>query len=406
MISRRPVIFRRHVPRRPVAPRLTRTVVAALIALVPFLWAGPASADERSSLAPDELRSIAGQAAAWLATTAVEPDGAIRTPTGELDGATTAYAVLAMKASGLDQEAENPTRWLEQNIDVVAKSDGQDTAAGLAVLILVARAQNLPAEAFGNEDLVGRLLATRGPDGLFGGDQEVPVDPLGGIPSRQGLVLSALGSVGRTDAQAAEWLEERECPDGGWGFRRTDPSAPCSATAQVTGYALQGLAAVGRRVPDDAIPALHRLQDPDGGFWSYPGNTDSAATAIALQGLIASGEDPNSDRWRQGTGPDAATPFTALTRFTTPPGGFSLFPGAEPEVALTARVAIAAAGQPLPLNPTVSTDTGDSQAGTDSTTAAPNSGDSFSVLPLLGLMLVAAAVVGAIYAYRRKQQAL
>jgi prenyltransferase/squalene oxidase-like repeat protein len=234
----------------------------------------------------------------------------------------------------------------------------------------------------------------------------VPVDPVGGVPSRQGLVLSALGSVGRTDAQAAEWLEKRECPDGGWEFRRTDPSAPCSATAQVTGYALQGLAAVGRRVPDDAIPALRRLQDPDGGFWSFPRNTDSAATAFALQGLIAAGEDPNSDRWRRGTGANATTPFGALARCTTPPGGFSLFPGGAPEVALTARVAVAAAGQPLPLNPTVSTDSGDSEAGQDSTTASPPSGDSFSVLPLIGLMVLAAAVVGAVYAYRRKQQAL
>ena len=351
MISRPAVPSRR---RRPV--RTVLALLVAVLAALPMLAAGPAAADERSTLAPDDLRSVASQAAGWLAATAVAPDGAIRTPTGELDGISTAWAVLAMKASGLDAEAENPTRWLEQNIDAVATVDGKDSAAGLALLILVARAQNLPAEAFGNEDLVSRLLATRGADGLFGGEDEVPGDPAGGVPSRQGLVLSALGSVGRTDAQAADWLEERECSDGGWEFRRTDPSSSCSATAQVTGFALQGLAAVGRRVPEDAIPALRRLQDPDGGFWSFPHNTDALATALRAPGADRGRRGPQPESLAQGHRRECRDPLRRPRPLQHRSGGFTLFPGSAPDVALTARVAIAAAGQPLPLSPTVTTD--------------------------------------------------
>jgi hypothetical protein len=399
---------------RPAAPsqRLRSTglrrllALALLTVLAGLTIAAPAGADERSTLAPDELRSIASQGAGWLAGTAVDADGAIRTPTGDFDGISTAWAVLAMKSAGLDQEAENPTRWLQENIDVVAREGDRDSAAGLALLILVARAQNLPGEAFGNEDLVARLLALRGPDGLYGGAAPGASDPLGGVPSRQALVLSALGAVGRTDAGAAEWLEERQCPDGGWQFSRTDPSSDCSATPEVTGFALQGLAAAGRAVPPEAITALARIQNSDGGFSLFPGTTDAQATALALQGLIAAGQDPNTDRWRQGRGARAATPFGALTRFSTVSAGFALYAGGPADVPTTARVVVAAAGQPLPLSPTVPTEQAEPESESDETTAVGGSDDSFSLVPLLGLMLVAAAVTGAVYAYRRSRQAL
>jgi hypothetical protein len=371
-----------------------------------------ARADTRPTLAPDESRSIASQAAGWLAATALSPDGAVHDPSGAPDAVSTAWSVLAMRAAGLDPEAENPDRWLEQHVDALARDRGQDSPAGLAMLILVARAENRPADTFGGQDLVARLLATRAADGLYGAaaaDQR-DSDPLGGIPSRQGLVLSALGSVGRTDADAAEWLEQRQCPTGGWQFDRISPNAPCAPDPVTTGYAVQGLAAVGREVPTSAIDTLARLQQPDGGFPLFPAVTDALATALGLQALIAAGEDPNTDRWRKGSGAAAATPFDALLRFDTDASaGFSTRPDTPPDTRLTSRVVIAAAGQPLPLAPADPTAGADESTGSQdpgTTTAAEESSDSFSAVPLVVVAVGALAGVGALYAYRRRRHAL
>jgi hypothetical protein len=396
--------------------RLRRGVVLAACLGTCLTWiatTAPTASAARPTLAPDESLSVASQAAGWLSATVLGPDGAARIHPGPPDAESTAWSALALRAAGLEQEADAPTGWLERNVDDLAREDGRDSPAGLALLILVARADNRPAESFGGQDLVARLLATRGSDGQFGPSTALPrTDPLGGIPARQGLVLSALGADGRTDAGAAEWLEQRACPDGGWQFDRTDPTASCDADPVTTGYAIQGLAAVGRDISPRAVDSLARLQDPDGGFPLLPGLTDPLATAVGLQGLLAAGEDPNTDRWRKGTGADAATPFGALERFDTDPsGGFSPAPHTPPDAALTSRVVIAAAGQPLPLAATTpDTGQGDTGSGgspdTQSSNTAAGPSDSFSAVPLVAVAAVVLGVVAGIYAYRRRHQAL
>lgn len=407
--------------------RLPTGLLAACLAALTMLLATPgtATADTRPTLAPDESLSVASQAAGWLAGSQIQPDGAIHDHSGRPDAVATGWSVLAMRAAGLDQESERPAGWLEGNVDALARDGDQDSPAGLALLVLVARAENRPAEAFGGQDLVARLLATRDPDGLFGPPHDLPgTDPIGGAPARQGLVLSALGAAGRTDAGAADWLEMRQCPDGGWQFRRIDPSTPCQASPDVTGYAVQGLAAVGRQIPPDAIDALARMQRPDGGFGLFGTRSDAFGTALGLQALIAAGQDPNTQRWRKGTGAAAATPFQALLRYATDPsGGFSLQPNQPPDASWTARVVIAAAGQPLPLaasdpelgdqdgaaasDPNASNTTGASGSGSSTDSGGITTGsDSFSPIPLLAGGAVALGIVGAIYAYRRRRQAL
>jgi hypothetical protein len=226
--------------------------------------------------------------------------------------------------------------------------------------------------------------------------------------------------VGRTDAGAADWLQQLECPNGGWQYDRVDPAAPCAAEAITTGYVMQGLAAVGRGVPPDAIQFLDEVQQPDGGFPLLPGVTDLTATAVGLQGLIAAGEDPNTNRWRKGSGAGSATPFTALIRRNTDVGGgFSQQPDDPPDANLTSRVVPGVAGQPLPIaaaapvvDPGVGTpgSGGDSTdtAGSDSTQTANPAGDAagFSPLTLLGLAAGSSAIVAVIYAFRRRRQAI
>lgn len=398
-------------------------LLAALVAVLPSVRA--AAADVRPTLAPDESLSVASQAAAWLAGSEIGPDGAIHGADGQPDAVATAWSVLALRAAGLEPESGRPAGWLEGHVDALARENDQDSPAGLALLVLVAVAENRPPQAFGGQDLVGRLLGTRRDDGRFGPADSLPrTDPVGGVPARQAVVLSALGAAGRTDAGAAEWLEARQCPDGGWQFQRTDPGTRCRPTPEVTGYAMQGLAAVGRAVPPSAVDALGRLEQDDGTF-SRPGTAGNAfGTAIALQGLLAAGQDPNTARWRKGTGAGAVSPFFALLRFATDrSGGFSLEPKGPPDPSLTARVVLAAAGQPLPIaaaDPTLgdangvapSTPGGSDSAGSSGSTSSSESGgtttgsEGFSPVRLLGGAVVVIGVVASIYAYRRRRQAL
>lgn len=410
--------------RRHGAGGIALRLLVACLAAVTALTALPdtAGAAARATLAPDEALSVASQAAAWLASSQIGPDGAVRGRNHQPDPVGTAWAVLALRSAGLDPESGRPASWVEGHIDALAREGNQDSPGGLALLILVAQAENRPATAFGGQDLVARLLATRGADGLFGPSRDLPVtDPLGGVPSRQGLALSALGAAGRTDPVAADWLEARQCPDGGWQFRRIDPSSACSATPDVTGYAVMGLSAVGRGVPPDTVDALARMQRPDGGFGLFGTISDALGSALGLQALIASGQDPNTQRWRRGTGDAAATPFQALLRFAVDTsGGFSLQPHSPPDPSLTARAVIAAAGQPLPIatpDPELgdqngappgdvgSSDTAASSSGSDSTSSS-GSTDTFSLGGLFGGGAIALGIVGCIYVYRRRRQAL
>ncbi len=402
--------------RRPVRPRRRGALLA--IAVTTALALGPtpgAVADSRPTLAPDELLSVASQAAGWLAGTQFGPDGALKDPTGKPDPVATAWSVLAIRAAGLTSEADAPTRWLQQNIGLLARDGQGESPTGLALAVLVAHTQQLPLETFGGQDLVGRLLALRGKDGLYGpaGTGLGSYDPLGDVAIRQALVLSALGAAGRTDADAATWLERRECPDGGWALQQIDAPKACVASPYTTGYAMEGLAAVGREVPRRAVRALSQLQRPDGGFGQIFPESDALATAVALQGLIAAGVDPNTDRWRKGSGADASTPFLALLRFSGNSGGFSTVQSSMPDPGVTARVAIAAAGQPLPLLPSGPQPepggNGSGGSGGDTSSATGSNGTTtgsqgFSGGVLVGGGVGALVVIGGFYVLRRRRQ--
>jgi hypothetical protein len=406
--------------RQPVPAKRTRLGALLVVAVVAALTLGPAPgavADTRPTLAPDELLSVASQAAGWLAGTQLTRDGSVADGLGRPDPLSTAWTVLAMRAAGLVSEADAPTRWLEQNVKTLARDSQGDSVTGLALAILVAHTQGLPIETFGGQDLLARLTALRNPDGHYGPATSAygAYDPFGDIGIRQSLVLSALGAAGRTDAGAADWLERRECPDGGWALQQGDGTGPCTASPHTTGFALQGLSAIGREVPRRALRALSRLQRPDGGFGQLYPDSDALATAAALQGLIAAGVDPNTDRWRKGTGGDAATPFTAILRFSmNQSGGFSLLKSGAPDAGVTAQVTIAAAGQRLPLlaagpQPDPVGDTAGSASaepsgdGTSVGSASTTGSDGFSSGLLLSAGAVALAAIGGYSLGRRRR---
>jgi hypothetical protein len=84
------------------------------------------------------------------------------------------------------------------------------------------------------------------------------------------------------------WLVGSQNGDGGFGVARSSAS-----DSDMTGAALQALAAVGRRnggTARRAVEWLQRNQNDDGGFGQFRGRpSNSQSTAYAVQGLIAAG---------------------------------------------------------------------------------------------------------------------
>jgi hypothetical protein len=146
---------------------------------------------------------------------------------------------------------------------------------------------------------------------------------------------------------AASLLQTRANVDGGWGF-----VAPGTSDVDSTGLMLQALIAAGVAPTDtvilNALAFLDAAQNDDGGFPNEPiinnGDTSNAdSTAFAVQGLLASGEDPLAARWR----PAATNPISYLLALQQPDGAFTF--GGQPSQLATQQVIPALAGRPFPF---------------------------------------------------------
>jgi hypothetical protein len=148
---------------------------------------------------------------------------------------------------------------------------------------------------------------------------------------------------------AAGLLKTRANADGGWGF--VPEAAPGTSDVDSTGLMLQALIAAGVPHTDtviiNALAYLDAAQNDDGGFpdASMVGNGDTSnadSTAFAVQGILASGEDPLAARWR----PVATNPISYLLGLQQPDGAFTF--GGQPSQLATQQVIPALAGRPFP----------------------------------------------------------
>ncbi|MEO7911978.1 MAG: prenyltransferase/squalene oxidase repeat-containing protein [Roseiflexaceae bacterium] len=151
-------------------------------------------------------------------------------------------------------------------------------------------------------------------------------------------------------AAAVSLLKTRANADGGWGF--APEPAPGTSDIDSTGLMLQALIAASVSPTDavivNALAYLDVAQNDDGGFPDAPvinngdiSNADS--TAFAIQGLLASGEDPLAARWR----PVATNPISYLLSLQQPDGAFTY--GGQPSQLATQQVIPALAGRPFPF---------------------------------------------------------
>ena len=241
--------------------RARRGLRALVIVIAVSSMLGGALAGVAGATPPTNLQR-AQRGAQWLANQIKHNGGYVKS-FGVADPSDTAYAVIGMRAAGVDKPASDlAIRYLRTKIGSELQLNGQDSAGALGYYILAAVADNQDPRRFGGtnpqNNLVARLLATArttGTDkGLFGVQ-----DPTYDGAFREGLALAALraahvpGDNPRV-AAAVSWMTKQQCANGLWQAYRSNPATACAPAnpnnftgpdTNSTSLAVQGLAAWG-----------------------------------------------------------------------------------------------------------------------------------------------------------------
>jgi hypothetical protein len=292
---------------------------------------------------PTLPQTAAAQAAATWLGGQFTPDGFIPLSGSDApDLTSTVNSVLALAAANVDATtAQSGLTFLEGNFESYVPAEGSDGPGQLSLLILIAHALGANPHQFGGalpaNDLVARLLATEQTSppadaGRFGTDAQVADFDSG--PYDQGLALSALAAAGMTaDAPAISWLQNAQCPNGGWTAPDSvtnpcdgDPAAFAGPDTNTTAQAIEGLVAqngLTTGVSTNALTFLEGAQDTDDAGWGFdpnpdqtPGNSDPDSTSLVIQALLAMGLSPTSATFTKGD----ATPVSALLNFVISSG--------------------------------------------------------------------------------------
>ncbi len=305
--------------------RLLAAVTAAFLLLPLALPVTPALATPTTGSPTTDPDLATSYAATWIARQ-VGPDGAVTGFTGDPDVGSTVDAALALAATGHGGPA------FTRAVDYVAAhypayvvdADRNDLAGQLGKVALLAVAAGRDPRAFGGgdaaHDLVARIRATRrtsGPEtGMYG-----QAEPNGFAQALlQSYAILGLRAAGVSpDPSAADWLVAQQCADGGFPpYRSPDARSAgdgCTDTppdTNTTGVAAQALTAVGRVGQHDVLGWLAAIQNTDGGFgFGAADATDPNSTALAIQAIVAFGEDPQGGRWDR----DGHDPVGALLGF-------------------------------------------------------------------------------------------
>src|SRR3954462_1244256 len=177
----------------------------------------------------------AQRGAQWMANQ-IRTNGGYLKNFGTADATDTAYAVLGMRAAGVDKGASNRAiAWLKTKVGAKVQAGGKDSPGALAEYIMAAVSDGQNPREFGGKaavnNLVRRLLGTQqtsGADtGLFGVQ-----DPTYDGAYRQGLALGALAAVHipKTDPRivsAIAWLTTQQCTNGLWQPYRANTAVAC-----------------------------------------------------------------------------------------------------------------------------------------------------------------------------------
>jgi squalene cyclase len=195
-----------------------------------------------------------------------------------------------------------------------------------------------------------------------------------------------------------EYVRAAQQENGGWAW---DGSTTTAADTNSTAFAVQALIATGEPADGDAVTlalAYYKgIQNEDGG-WPYQNpsdfgtTTDANSTAVTVQAIIATGQDPAGANW---TTAEGNTPVAALAALQNESGAFA-WQAAIPDDNLLATVQAlpAVAGKALPF---ATMDLGEAAPAT-----VPETGGA-AVNLALPLLLSGLALAGGGYALRRKR---
>ena len=202
----------------------------------------------------------------------------------------TADAVLDMAVTGYDRVADS-IGYLRRQV-----RRGNVTGVGLtAKVVMAAEAAGKDPASFGGSDLLASITGAERPSGRFAGASVFD----------QALAILALRSAALTPtANELAWLEDAQCPDGGWQFDRPHRSTEnrhCRDTSDAgdfffsdtntTAYAvmaledLSGLAA-------DPFAFFDAIRDTTYHGWGYTWGfrrTDANSTSLVIQAYAAEG---------------------------------------------------------------------------------------------------------------------
>jgi energy-coupling factor transport system substrate-specific component len=306
-------------------------VAVALLALVASLHAMPAE---------PARAAVPAKSVAYLER-AQNRDGGF----GPAPGAGSTQMHTGWAALGLAAAGHNPRDVQSGGRDIVDYINANASAlrgdlGERSRTILALRAAAVPPTRAGGRDLLAELVRAQEEDGSFAGRVNTTAFAI--------LALRAAGRSRRDAAvrRGATFIARQANADGGFNFAgRGGPSG-----ADDTGAALQALAAAGRRrsrVAKRAADWLESRQNPDGGFALQAGASNAQSTAWAVQGLIAAGRDPA--RVRRG---GSRSPLGYLRSLVEPSGAIRYSrTSAQTPVWVTAQALTALAERTLPLRP-------------------------------------------------------
>ncbi|MBX6342721.1 MAG: terpene cyclase/mutase family protein, partial [Thermomicrobiaceae bacterium] len=164
--------------------------------------------------------------------------------------------------------------------------------------------------------------------------------------------LLALHAAGvDVPAEAIDALEQRQAQNGGWAWNGSPDQS--QADSNTTSVVVQALIAAGESRDADtinkALGYLRAAQLDDGSFVyqigaESPPVGDANSTALAVQALVAAGENPASDDWKHAT--------AALAHFQNASGAFRYRDDVQQDNLLaTAQAVPALELKPLPIQP-------------------------------------------------------
>ena len=289
------------------------------------------------ALAAEPNPTAANAALDWLRTQQTA-DGGFLGFTGESDPSSTADAVYAFAAAGVDPASVTMEGGADPLTYLIAQASGTAGNPGAAgKLLLALHAAGLPPDAAEPVDLVGEVNAGYDPaTGFYG----------------QGLYQHTLAVLALTaydlpvEQGALELFATAQIDDGSWGF--TGEPIPGTGDSNTTALVVQALVSAGgdAQLIDSGVAYLLTLQRPDGSF-AYDANTeagDANSTALVIQALVAAGSDP------------AALPngdaLAALAAFQNPSGAFYWqAPATDDNLLATTQAVPALMLLPFPIPP-------------------------------------------------------